>query len=129
MARILVIDDEPAIRKTIGNMLRVMKHEVLEAENGQIGVETARLKAPDMVITDMIMPQKEGIETIIEIKRNHPDMKVIAVSGGGRIKKVDILEIARRAGADAAIVKPFSLADLQKTIETLLGDSQKGSSG
>jgi two-component system, chemotaxis family, chemotaxis protein CheY len=107
MATILVIDDDALVRRTIARMLRCWGYEVIVAEDGCRGVELFRSAAPALVITDIIMPDKDGIETIRDIRALRPDVKIIAMSGGGRIGNLDFLNIAAKLGAAEIISKPF----------------------
>ena len=112
MTKILVIDDDVIVRETIIQILEDRGYLVVSAADGQRGVTSFRSEKPDLVITDIIMPEKEGIQTITEIRRERPDAKVIAISGGGRIGNTDFLKIARHLGAFDAIAKPFDPDDL-----------------
>ena len=84
MARILIIDDEPNMRSMLRRMLHKAGHQVSEAGDGAEGIDSYERDPPDLVITDILMPKKEGIETIIALHRADPDLPVIAISGGGR---------------------------------------------
>jgi len=121
VAKILVIDDDKLVRSMVCGTLRKANHEVLEAGNGNEGVQKAQDETPDLVITDMLMPDKEGIETIIEIKAINESIKIIAISGGGNTKNMVFLEMAQKIGADHALSKPFKPNDLLGAINTLLG--------
>ena len=112
MARILVIDDDSAARDTIVQVLEDGGYEVTSAEDGRVGLASFRRAPPDLVITDIIMPEKEGIQTITEMRGERPDTKIIAISGGGRIGNTDFLRIARHLGAMDVIPKPFDPDDL-----------------
>lgn len=120
MAHILVIDDEEMARFTVRDMLEAAGHEVTEAINGDDGVALQHVHAFDLVITDMIMPKKEGVETIIELKKAHPDQKIIATSGGGRTRNMDFLQMAMQFGADQVLAKPFSEDELLESVNTCL---------
>ena len=124
MTRVLIIDDEELVRVTLRQALELAGYEVAEATNGNEGVKLALGDPPDLVITDIIMPEKEGIETIAEIRREHPSMKIIAVSGGGRMGKMDFLQIAGKLGADRTLPKPFDPDDLVAMVQELLGARQ-----
>jgi DNA-binding response OmpR family regulator len=120
MPKILVIDDDVMVRNTISKVLRHSGFEVIVAEDGVRGLASFRRERPDLVITDIIMPEKEGIETIIEMRREHPDTKIIAVSGGGRIGNADFLGMATSLGAAAVIAKPFLPEDLISQVKSCL---------
>jgi len=96
MSRILIIDDDAQILKMLRQILEREKYHVTEASNGKEGLRLYRENPADLVITDIIMPEKEGIEIIIELKRDYPDVKIIAISGGGRINPEDYLDIAKK---------------------------------
>jgi len=117
--KILLIDDDALVRFSLAMMLRDAQHEVVTAENGYAGMQLLRKERPDVVVTDIIMPDQEGFETIIEIKREHPGIKVIAISGGLRQGNLDILPMAMGLGADATIAKPFNPSQLLDEIERL----------
>lgn len=120
MARILVIDDEELARFTVREILEAAGHQVVEASNGNEGIEQQKTNPFDMVITDMIMPEKEGLETIVELKGGYPELKIIGISGGGRTRNLDFLKLARELGADMVITKPFSEEDLIKGVTACL---------
>jgi CheY-like chemotaxis protein len=108
VATILVIDDEEMVRATLRLALEAAGHRVLEAGNGRDGLRLLETNPVDLTITDIIMPEKEGIETIIEIRRRQPEAKIIAISGGSRSQDIDFLRIAERLGAVHSLAKPFS---------------------
>ena len=108
MARILVIDDEEMVRLTIRQTLEKVGHTVMEAANGREGVDTYKAHGADLVVTDIIMPEQEGIETLITLREMNSALPVIAMSGGGRIGTTDYLDIARRFGAARVFEKPFN---------------------
>jgi CheY-like chemotaxis protein len=112
MARILVIDDEELARFTVREILESGGHEVIEARDGVEGLAMQRAQRCDLVVTDVIMPRKEGVEMIIEMKQEQPALKIIAISGGGRTRNLDFLKLAKEFGADKVLAKPFSAEDL-----------------
>src|SRR6185437_14694121 len=107
MQKILVIDDNLVVRNTIVQILESEGYEVISAEDGRRGLYVFRNEHPDLVVTDIIMPEKEGIETIRDIRGEVPDAKIIAISGGGRIGNTDFLKIARQLGASDIVAKPL----------------------
>ena len=119
-ARIEIIDDDIAVREALLLVLEADGHEVRAADSGDAGVALAAEFDPHIILTDIIMPGCEGIETILLLKSRHPQMKIIAMSGGGRTGNTDYLELAREIGADAALEKPFDEADLLDAIRTFL---------
>lgn len=119
--RILLIDDEEMVRKIVRKMLERMGHDVTEAENGRLGLEQLQVGAFDLVITDIIMPEMEGVETLMTVRSRFPDVKVIAMSGGGRTGNIDFLKAAEKLGASAILHKPFTLASLTAVLEQASG--------
>ncbi len=121
MARVLVIDDDAALRRLIARTLGAAGHEVIEAENGEDGLAQSQCGKPEIVITDILMPKTEGIETINRLKDLHPAIKIIAISGGGTSKNLMFLDVARALGVEATLAKPFRPAQLVETVAQLLG--------
>src|SRR5215469_16659727 len=121
MAKILVIDDDPLVRSTVARVLRHRGYEALLAEDGQKGLKLFQSEAPDLVITDIIMPEREGIETIREMRAARPEVKIIAISGGGRLRNLDLLAMAGKLGADEIVAKPFDAAELVAPVLRCLG--------
>ena len=120
MATILAIDDDNKLLTLYRKILVRKGHSVLEAPNGDVGMRMYRDHKPDLVITDLIMPEKEGLETIMELKRINPAIKIIAVSGGGKIGPTTNLDTAKMLGASIAISKPFTIAEIEEAVEKLL---------
>ncbi len=120
MSAILVIDDQKGIRDILRKVLIEEGHEVAEAGDGAAALALFRARPFDLVITDIIMPEKEGIETIATMKHEQPGIKVIAMSGGGRTRAMDFLGVARKAGADAILEKPFRKSELLDRVKELL---------
>lgn len=120
MARILVIDDEARIRTIIRKILESAGHEVVEAGDGAEGTEVFRGSHFDLVVTDLIMPEKEGIETILHLREVDANVPILVVSGGYSFDKVGPLEDAEMLGADASLAKPFTVAQLTETVDALL---------
>ena len=121
MARVLVIDDDEALRRLIARTLGAAGHEVIEAENGEDGLAQSQSGKPEIVITDILMPKTEGIETINRLKELHPGTKIIAISGGGTSRNLMFLDVARALGVEATLAKPFRPAQLVETVAQLLG--------
>ena len=121
MAKILVIDDDEIIRSLLREFLERDGHEVMEAENGRIGITLFHENGADLVITDLIMPEKEGIETIRELRRDFSDVKIIAISGGGTIGPETYLQMAKSMGADRVFDKPFNMQKMSEAIRELTG--------
>src|SRR5689334_4388788 len=108
MSRILLVDDDAPLRYILRVTLAKMGHHVVEARNGKEALQLCQAEPPDIVLTDIVMPEKEGIETIGALRRFHPEVKIIAMSGGGRVSSSDYLKIARHMGATITLAKPFS---------------------
>ncbi|MCR9279625.1 MAG: response regulator [Pseudomonadaceae bacterium] len=119
-ATILLIDDDEQVLNVLGEMLRLEGHEVYTAENGMIALAILSREAFDLVITDLIMPEKEGLETIADIRREFGALPIIAISGGGRGGPMNYLETARYIGADKALKKPFQRRELIAAVQELL---------
>jgi CheY-like chemotaxis protein len=125
MAKILVLDDEVSIVLMIKKMLERAGHEVEMALNGLDGMILFEQNKPDLLITDIIMPEKEGLETIFELRQKYPDLKIIAISGGGRISPEGYLPGAKLLGADMVFQKPLDQKEFMQAVATLLGESEK----
>ncbi len=120
MARILIADDEAVIRMMFRAFLERDGFDVLEAANGNEALAVCRKERPDLIIIDLIMPDKEGIETIMELKQLYPDLKIIAISGGGRIRAGEYLTIAATFGVDQTLQKPIEREELLRVVRSLL---------
>ena len=120
MARILVIDDEAAHRRVVLAALAGQNHVMIEAADGVEGVDLAQKHKPDLAILDILMPKKEGIETMGDLRRFVPATKIIAISGGGIARSKLPLNMAKALGADATLAKPFRPAELIETVERVL---------
>ena len=120
MARILVIDDDEQVLDMLYESLTREGYDVLRASNGEQGLRLYRQKPVDLIITDIIMPEKEGIETIIELRRDFPDVKIIDMSGGGRIGTKDYLHLAKIFGVQRTFTKPVAREQLLDAIKALL---------
>lgn len=117
---ILIVDDEDQVRSAMTLFLTRKGYRVLEARNGKSAEEVLRKKLPDLILTDLIMPDRDGLELLAFVRKNAPSVPVIAMSGGGRINPTDYLELARRLGAIRTLEKPFPSAQLLATIEEVL---------
>lgn len=118
---ILVIDDDEAVRNALCDNLRDCGFGICEASNGIDGIKAADNAAGfDVIITDIIMPEVDGIDVIKEIRRHNSNVKIIAISGGRRMGAEDSLEYARKAGADEAFAKPLDIDRLEATILRLV---------
>ena len=122
MARILVVDDNEQMRRTLRRTLERAEHSVTEAADGRAALKLYVAQSPDLVITDIVMPEREGIETIREMRRMAPNAKIVAISGSDIGGTLDLLWTARELGADAALRKPFRAAELLEVVSALLAD-------
>jgi DNA-binding response OmpR family regulator len=122
MAKILVIDDEPAILLMLKKMLEKAGHKVDTASNGNEGIILFEKNKHDLLITDIIMPEKEGMETIIELRKKYPDLKIIAISGGGRINPEGYLPGAKLLGANMVFQKPLIQKEFLEAVAMLLNE-------
>lgn len=120
MARILLIEDDDAIRHVVRMVLSLHGHQVMEAENGRVGVELFACTGADLVLTDIVMPEKEGLETILELRKKHGAKKIIAMSGGGRMSPDAYLKIAQSMGATKVLLKPFTNDELLRAVKETL---------
>jgi DNA-binding response OmpR family regulator len=120
MQLILVIDDDRAVRFTTQMILEDEGYEVICAVDGEQGLRAFERASPQLVITDIIMPNKEGIETIMQIRSRDSKTPILAISGGGRIGNADFLQMAQRLGANEILAKPFKPQELVAAARRLL---------
>lgn len=120
MALVLVIDDNESLRMVIRRTLEAARHEVVEAADGLQGLALLASHDPQLLITDILMPIKEGLETIREVRAIRPGLAIMAITGGGAMDSASLLDIARQFGADAVLEKPFRPAELRRVVDTLL---------
>ena len=120
MIRVLIIDDDQQMRLMLAETLADEGFEVVEASDGAEGVRLHKAQPVDIVVTDLIMPGQEGLETIMQLRRENPELPVIAMSGGGRIGSADYLTVARKMGACRVFAKPFSRAELVAAIREVV---------
>ena len=120
MFRVLVIDDNPDLRELMGVMLRAAGYSVELAADGEAGLRSQRARPFDIVITDIFMPNQDGIETIARLREEYPALKLVAISGGGSHTKGDgYLFTAREIGANAVLTKPFEQEELLEVVRAL----------
>lgn len=122
MYDILVVDDEPMIREGLKTALEIEGHRTFTASDGNEAIRMVNENKPQLIITDIIMPESDGIEVICNVKVNNPEIKILAISGGGRISAQDHLKIAQQLGATGIMTKPFSTEDLICQINKLFLD-------
>jgi len=120
MARILIIDDDRAVQLSVQFTLEREGHQVVCASDGDEGLRAFTSQTPDLVVTDLIMPNKEGIETIMQIRERDSKTPILAISGGGRLSNVDFLKMAAKVGANAILAKPFERQELIAAVRRLL---------
>lgn len=125
MACILVIDDNPEFRAILRTHLEANGHSTLLAENGEQGLSLLERGGIDMVLTDILMPQRDGVEVLREAKRRWPNLPVIAISGGGWIGANELLGMAERLGADQVLQKPVRREDLLQAVDEALSANLK----
>ena len=122
MKRILLIEDDENIRRMLLMSLESYGYLVTEAGDGKEGLASYKASPADLVITDLVMPEKEGLETIRELRKTNPRVKIIAMSGGSRSNAGENLKMAKLFGAAALVSKPFEVSKLAQTIAELLGE-------
>jgi len=122
MARILVIDDNESLRETVREILTEAGYEVVEASDGREGIALCQAHPIDLLLTDLLMPGQEGLETTRELRRMEACPKIIAMSGGGQTGRLEFLDVARVLGADRTLHKPVRARDLLRAIRELLGE-------
>jgi DNA-binding response OmpR family regulator len=125
MARILVVDDDRSVRQAMRYALEAEGYEVTEAENGRLGEEAHRSRPADVIVLDMHMPIRDGIETLMSLRRAGIKPKVVMVGGDCRLCQTDFLPMVRTLGADATLQKPFVADLLLRVVEDLLAQRPK----
>lgn len=128
MSKILVVDDDSQVLQVVSEMLRIEGHNVVMAANGRQALDQFEHDDFDLVVTDIIMPEQEGLETIANLRRRETYVPIIAISGGGRAGNLDYLETARYIGADGILAKPFGRQDLLTTVNQVLSDTAERTS-
>ncbi len=122
MAHILVIDDDPVLRRVIMLVLEGAGHTVLRCENGRKAIDFLAHSHTDLLITDIIMPEMDGVETVRAARRLQPQLPILAISGGGSFDPGDYLGLAQAFGATAVLPKPFRPAQLVEVVASLLAE-------
>lgn len=117
--KILVIEDDLFFQQMLKDLLNHEGYKIIVAGNGREGIQFFKQEQPDLIITDIIMPEMEGTETILELKKINSQVKIIAMSGGGRANLVDYLDMANEFGVDATFSKPFNNQELLNKIQEL----------
>lgn len=124
MTDVLVIDDQASVRATLRNILEFEGYEVMEADNGASGLSLMREFPVLLVVTDILMPEKEGIETILEIRQEFPETRILAISGGGQTQNLEFLRVAKKLGADEILKKPFTSEQLIGVVRRLIAENK-----
>src|SRR5208282_860293 len=117
---ILIVDDEPGIRELLSIMLETYGHTVATAEDGMQAPKIMATRPIDVVITDLLMPERDGLEFITEVRKKYPGVKIIAMSGGGHIARDSYLRIAKTFGAHFLLEKPFNQSDVLGAVDAVL---------
>lgn len=120
MAIVLVVDDDPTIRTIAAELLREERHAIIEAADGDEALRVLDATHAELVVLDMLMPNRDGLETIMEIRRRHPGVRILAISSGGSIGIGNLLGMARVFGADETLAKPLSFTTFAATVNRLL---------
>lgn len=123
MARILLVDDEPLLRDSLTIALQRAGHTVTVAQNGAAALMLLAGKTFDVIVTDILMPDTDGLEMIIRIRKDSGNVRIIAMSGGGRTRNMNMLEFATSFGADAVLAKPFLPKQLIASVDDVMGRS------
>ena len=124
MARILVIDDDVQVRGAVRRILERAGHTVEDVGNGDAGLRAHRERPADLIITDIFMPERDGIETVRQLRRESPQVKIIVISGGDRTQTMDLRKDAELLGAARSLRKPFELSELVRAVGELLAESR-----
>jgi DNA-binding NtrC family response regulator len=118
-AFVLVVDDEPALRDLLSRNLARAGYVVEAVGDLRSALDLVRSRDVAVLVTDIIMPYGDGVELIAAVKRSHPDVRIVAISGRGSLRGLDLLDLATKIGADAALAKPFTTKQLLAVIEGL----------
>jgi two-component system, response regulator, stage 0 sporulation protein F len=120
MAKILLVEDDDLVRDMLTQVLERASHQVTCAANGEEATDCLKKEAPDIMVTDIIMPKKSGITLISEVKNRHPNLEIIAISGGGRLDPAGYLDLSETLGASVSFEKPIDNTALLMAIDLLL---------
>lgn len=120
MANILLVEDDDLVRDMLTQMLQRATHNVMSAANGEEATECLKKVTPDIMVTDIIMPKKSGITLISEVRNRHPNLEIIAISGGGRLDPTGYLDLSESLGASVSFEKPIDNTALLMAIDLLL---------
>jgi CheY-like chemotaxis protein len=120
MAAIIIVDDDPTVRAIAVEFLRDGDHAIVEAADGNEALRILKAVPIDLMVLDMLMPQKDGLETLMEVRQLYPDMRILAISSGGSMDANYLLAVARTLGADAVLSKPLTAARFRRMVDDLL---------
>jgi CheY-like chemotaxis protein len=124
MPGVLIVEDDKELREMLKLSLLRKNYTVFEAENGKAAITHFKPQITDLVVTDLIMPEEDGLKVVIKLKEIKPSLKIIAISGGGKVGPGSYLNLAKALGADAIYSKPFSINELISKIEQLMDTEQ-----
>lgn len=124
MALVLIVDDDPQMLRLLTDVVELDNHDVLLAQDGSVALNYFNHQTPDLMITDIVMPEKEGLELITEVREKYSNIKIIAYSGGGSASPQNYLDFAKGMGADKVFSKPMPLNELRQEIKTLLSETK-----
>jgi DNA-binding response OmpR family regulator len=119
-AAVLVVDDDAELLRTLARRFHLAGAHVTIARDGEEALARFHQSTPSLVVTDILMPNREGVETIITMKESSPDVKILAISGGGLLGAASVLDLARRLGADAVLAKPFRSEEVLESARRLI---------
>ena len=120
MAAIIIVDDDPTVRAIAVEFLRDGDHAIVEAADGHEALRILQAAPIDLMVLDMLMPRKDGLETLMEARQLHPDVRILAISSGGSMDANYLLAVARTLGADAVLSKPLTAARFRQAVDALL---------
>jgi len=121
MSKVLVLEDDAKLRELLCEALEAAGYEVADEADGDAGLKAFKRSPADLVIADIFMPDKDGLDVIRELKADFSEVKIIAISGGGRLDKDTYLMVASKMGADRVMGKPFEMHDLVEAVREVLG--------
>jgi two-component system response regulator (stage 0 sporulation protein F) len=128
MATILLVEDDDLVKDMLTQVLQRANYKVISAANGEEATEVLKNAEPDLMVTDLIMPKKSGMTLISEVKNKHPNMEIIAISGGGRLDPTGYLDLSESLGATISFEKPIDKSALLMAIDLLLHSKKEDSS-
>jgi len=114
---VCVIEDDDLVRERLEDMLKANGHRVFSAGSADRGIELIRTEKADVAVVDILMPDRDGLEAIGQLRRTRPDLRIVAISGGGRVGPQVYLDLAKQIGADTSLTKPIAEDDLQAAVE------------